>query len=134
MRESASAPVTSVDSHTITTQRGSEKQIQKGGAANSIRGYKCTCHVCGQTHKYDNPKPQRQLKEDTTGQQREDHRKKEYECTCHVCGQTHKYNQLDEKWGEYECTCHVCGQTHKYKERDEWWKFSGPQSTAKIKR
>ena len=56
-----SAPVTFVDRHTSTKEKQEEavqKGEKRGGAwerwGNKLKGgeYECTCHVCGQTHKY----------------------------------------------------------------------------------
>ena len=95
--------------------------------------YECTCHVCGQTHRYRNNSDEKPKNLNKKGGW------KGYECTCHVCGQTHRYKRskrgqctqreregeqkgrvAQQKGGEYECTCHVCGQTHKYKEKGFW--------------
>ena len=119
---STSAPVTSMDRHTSTKMqlRWRCQKLNLG-----LTKYKCTCHVYGQTHKYEMQLWWRCQKLNLGWTK--------YKCTCHVYGQTHKYRKINSNTvkGEvcaqtekldlvvqkkrYECTCHVYGQTHKYK-------------------
>ena len=120
--QSTSAPVTSMDRHTSTKMqlRWRCQKLNLG-----LTKYKCTCHVYGQTHKYEMQLWWRCQKLNLGWTK--------YKCTCHVYGQTHKYRKINSNTvkGEvcaqtekldlvvqkkrYECTCHVYGQTHKYK-------------------
>ena len=47
MIEGTSAPVASMDRHTSTAKTKQSTEVMK----DTIK-YECTCHVCGQTHKY----------------------------------------------------------------------------------
>ena len=64
----------------VTSNRASAEPQSKSNLKRSEnkrqteqKRYECTCHVCGQTHKYSNPKPLRQFTNDQTEQQKEIH-------------------------------------------------------------
>ena len=98
-------------------RRASVKTLQpKSKQAVNEGRYECTCHVCGQTHKYRNNKTEQKGNEgsllSTSAPVTSVDRHTSTTLTNRKNLSTEPKQAITIK---YECTCHVCGQTHTYK-------------------